>query len=59
MDLQTIINKLKEGKYRFAAEILDDLKLIISNCVFYNSHNNILKKAEQFDECIKTEWTNF
>lgn len=29
MDLNTIINKLKEGKYSYAKEVYDDLMLII------------------------------
>lgn len=37
-----------------------DLNLIISNCLEYNYNNfEIIKKAESFRECIKTEWGNF
>lgn len=60
MDLNTIANNLKDGKYIVAQEVLDDLNLIISNCNHYNFNNfEILKKSESFKECIKTEWTNF
>lgn len=39
MDLSTIANNLKDGKYVVAQEVLDDLNLIISNCEHYNSNN--------------------
>jgi hypothetical protein len=41
-------------------DVYRDLELIISNCLHYNFNNfEIIKKAESFKECIKTEWGNF
>ena len=60
MDLQTIVNKLQNLEYKFANEILQDLQLIIKNCIYYNKGNEkILKKVKRFEECVKTTWTNF
>ncbi len=60
MDLNTIADNLKEGKYYEAIEVYRDLDQIIINCMEYNYNNfEILKKAESFKECIKTEWGNF
>ena len=35
------------------------MELIIENCFKYNSQPAIIKKGEQFEFCIKTEWGNF
>ena len=60
MDLNTIAENLKEGKYYDASEVYRDLDQIIINCLDYNYNNfEIIKKAEAFKECIKTEWGNF
>ena len=36
MDLGTINNKLKEDKYRYVEEALDDIQLVWDNCKLYN-----------------------
>lgn len=59
MDLTKILNKLKNGNYECSNQIYEDLQLIISNCQKYNRAQPILKKAEQFKDCIKTVWTNY
>jgi hypothetical protein len=46
MDLSTIINKLKKGKYIYAKDLYNDLELIIINCNIFNiQYLPILKKA--------------
>lgn len=59
MDLSKILIKLKSGEYQKSNDIYEDLELIISNCQKYNRAEPILKKADQFKECIKTVWGNF
>lgn len=59
MDLSTILVKLKAGKYSRSEEVYSDLLLIISNCRKFNLSDHILKKADQFMECIGTVWGNF
>lgn len=59
MDLQTIVKKLKNLEYSFANAVLEDLELIIKNCIQYNNEDEIiLKKARRFEECVKTAWNN-
>lgn len=59
MDLSQIEERLKAGKYKYPDQIHDDLQLIVTNCLRYNRVDQILKKAEQFRECITTVWGNF
>lgn len=59
MDLTKILTKLKSGEYEHAYQVHQDLDLIIANCRKYNRAEPILKKADQFMECIKTVWSNF
>ncbi|RYG59752.1 hypothetical protein EON64_19915, partial [archaeon] len=49
MDLSTLENRLDKGLYRKqAAQFIEDLDLIWSNCITYNaSHSDIVLKAEQ------------
>ncbi len=58
MDLSTIMDKIKSASYSTPREVYDDLKLIISNCKSYNSNAEIIKKANEFNKCIETVWTN-
>lgn len=59
MDLTKILWKLKSGIYDQAERVHGDLLLIIANCRKYNRADVILKKADQFMECIETVWNNF
>lgn len=41
MDLGTINNKLKEDKYRYVEEALDDIQLVWDNCKLYNQPETV------------------
>jgi hypothetical protein len=57
MDLNTIIENLKLGKYEEAICVYRDLELVISNCMLYNFNNfEIINKADSFKDSIKTDW---
>jgi|JI9StandDraft_2_1071091.scaffolds.fasta_scaffold923939_1 hypothetical protein len=54
IDLSTMIKKLKEGKYKFAVEVRDDLDLMMANCKQFNIHIETIRIAEKFESSIKT-----
>jgi len=50
MDLSTAMKKLKNMKYRFIIEVLDDIQLIWDNCKTYNTEgSDIFNKAENVE----------
>lgn len=42
MDLGTLGNKLKEDKYRYLEEFLDDVQLVWDNCKAYNAPGTVI-----------------
>ena len=54
MDLTTIKNKLKKGKYSAAAEVIQDIELIWENCKTYNMADSpIYKLAINMQKAVK------
>ena len=56
MDLSTIGAKLDNGIYRSRAEFVDDVRLIIGNCLLYNRSESVVYMAAKaletyFDDC--------
>jgi hypothetical protein len=43
-----MIKKLKEGKYKYAVEVRDDLDLMMANCKQFNVHIETIRIAEKF-----------
>lgn len=41
MDLGTVNNKLKDDKYRYVEEYLDDVQLVWDNCKSYNAPGTV------------------
>ncbi len=41
MDLSTVSRKLREEKYNFVEEVLDDIQLIWDNCKAYNQSGSV------------------
>ena len=41
MDLSTITNNLKNGKYNFVSHVLEDIQLIWDNCKLYNIEGSV------------------
>lgn len=47
MDLQTMTNKLNKFEYKTIKQFVDDFKLIIGNCMTYNSEETTYYRAAQ------------
>ena len=41
MDLSTVSRKLREDKYNFVEEVLDDIQLVWDNCKAYNQSGSV------------------
>ena len=42
MDLGSLANKLKDDKYRYVEEFLDDTQLVWDNCKAYNAPGTVI-----------------
>ena len=51
MDLGTINNKLRDARYDFVEEVLDDLQLVWDNCKTYNPPDTV--EFNQYSGFIK------
>jgi hypothetical protein len=51
MDLSTVLKKLKNSKYKYIIEVLDDIQLIWDNCKTYNTEgSDIFVQAENVEK---------
>ena len=54
MDISTIETKLKQKRYHFIQDIVDDFQLIWDNCRIYNREDSLIyNQAEKMDKFVK------